>query len=86
MHYKILQFFLYVQVIAFIEALLRNKNSTKIFRVAIIVPVNTLDNWKNELEKWIPEGDRPRVSILLFKNVILMCIYMLFIDLSSSIL
>jgi len=73
-------------VIAFIEALLRNKNSTKIFRVAIIVPVNTLDNWKNELEKWIPEGDRPRVSILLFKNVILMCIYMLFIDLSSSIL
>jgi len=53
---------IFVQVIAFLEALLRNESSTKIFRVAIIVPVNTLENWKNELEKWIPEDDRPRVS------------------------
>ena len=50
-----------VQVIAFIEALLRNR-VTNIKKVAIIVPVNTLENWKNEFMKWIPEHKRPRVS------------------------
>lgn len=53
--------FSYVQVIAFIEALLRNE-VTNIKKVAIIVPVNTLENWKNELVKWIPEHKRPRVN------------------------
>lgn len=53
-----------MQVIAFIEALLRNEN-TKIEKVAIIVPVNTLENWKNELVKWIPEEKRPRVINLV---------------------
>lgn len=50
-----------MQVIAFIEALLRNEN-TGIKTVAIIVPVNTLENWKNELHKWIPEEKLPRVN------------------------
>ena len=49
------------QVIAFIEALLRNE-STNISKVAIIVPVNTLENWKNELVKWIPEDKLPQVA------------------------
>ena len=49
------------QVIAFVEALLRNEY-TNISKVAIIVPVNTLENWKNELVKWIPEDKRPQVN------------------------
>lgn len=51
----------YAQVIAFVEALLRSEN-TNISKVAIIVPVNTLENWKNELLKWIPEDKLPRVN------------------------
>ena len=49
------------QVIAFVEALLRSE-STNISKIAIIVPVNTLENWKNELLKWIPEDKLPRVN------------------------
>ena len=40
--------FPYAQVIAFVEVLLRNE-STNIRKVAIIVPVNTLENWKMNL-------------------------------------
>ena len=71
--------FPYAQVIAFVEALLRNEN-TNIRKVAIIVPVNTLENWKNEFMKWIPEDKRPQVNYHYTCYNILYCIY---IDLSS---
>ena len=60
---SIMMYCVNLKVIAFVEALLRNEN-TNITKVAIIVPVNTLENWKNELVKWIPEDKRPRVSIV----------------------
>ena len=41
------------QVIAFIDALLSVEKSG-IERVLVLAPVNTLHNWMNEFQKWIP--------------------------------
>ncbi|VDM69803.1 unnamed protein product [Strongylus vulgaris] len=40
-----------IQVIAFVEIFLRVTEAKK---VLIIVPVNTIQNWYNEFEKWMP--------------------------------
>ncbi len=46
--------FLCVQLIAFIDALLSCKES-EVKRVLILTPVNTLYNWLNEFEHWLPD-------------------------------
>uniref|UniRef100_A0A8R1HQ66 Helicase ATP-binding domain-containing protein n=1 Tax=Caenorhabditis japonica TaxID=281687 RepID=A0A8R1HQ66_CAEJA len=50
-----------IQVITFSEIFLR---ATKAKKIVIIVPVNTIQNWFSEYEKWIPKfsdcGDRIR--------------------------
>ena len=47
---------LLVQLLAFVDALL-NCEDSGVKRVLILTPVNTLYNWRNELERWIPTYD-----------------------------
>ena len=44
------------QVIAFLDALL-STDEMDVHRIMILTPVNTLHNWMNEIEMWIPERD-----------------------------
>ena len=54
-----------LQVVALLHMLLTNpllnnaswKNYTPIERVLLVVPVNTLENWKTEFKKWVEEDD-----------------------------
>jgi transcriptional regulator ATRX len=41
--------------ITLVHTLLANEELTKVNRVLIIVPVNVLENWKNEIEQWTGE-------------------------------
>jgi len=48
------------QVITFLHTIARNIPSSNIElrRMLVLGPVNTLQNWKAELERWIPDGGR----------------------------
>ena len=43
---------------AFLDALLTNCEHTGVEKVLVLSPVNTLLNWLDEFEKWIPWADR----------------------------
>ncbi|KAL1487977.1 hypothetical protein ABEB36_015357 [Hypothenemus hampei] len=46
-----------LQVIALIHTLLTNQEKTKVEKVMVVCPVNTVLNWKNEFRKWMPNND-----------------------------
>ncbi len=46
-----------LQVVTLIHTLLANQEETKIERVLIMLPVNVLLNWENEIDKWTSECD-----------------------------
>ncbi len=50
-----------VQVISFVDALLNHKDSG-VSRVLILSPVNTIHNWKNEFDLWLPYNNDYHVS------------------------
>ena len=56
--FSILFFFFVVQVIAFLDALLLSEEDTGIEKLIVMCPVNTLLNWLDEWNKWIPPGIR----------------------------
>jgi len=41
-----------LQIVAFVEILLRVTSAKK---VLIICPINVINNWKREFDKWLPE-------------------------------
>ncbi|CAH1126465.1 unnamed protein product [Ceutorhynchus assimilis] len=46
-----------LQVIALAHTLLMNQEKTKVERIMVVCPVNTVINWKNEFRKWMPKTD-----------------------------
>ncbi|CAH0551007.1 unnamed protein product [Brassicogethes aeneus] len=46
-----------LQVITLAHTLLINSDTTKVERVMVVCPVNTVLNWKNEFKKWLPKED-----------------------------
>ena len=45
-------------MIAVVDSLLVNVHLSGVERVLVVCPVNTLLNWRDEYEKWIPWNDR----------------------------
>ncbi|XP_066143351.1 transcriptional regulator ATRX homolog [Euwallacea fornicatus] len=46
-----------LQVITLVHTLLVNSEKTKVEKVLVVCPVNTVLNWKSEFKKWIPNSD-----------------------------
>ncbi|KAF7271451.1 hypothetical protein GWI33_015673 [Rhynchophorus ferrugineus] len=46
-----------LQVITLSHTLLLNSEKTKVEKVMVVCPVNTVLNWRNEFAKWVPKND-----------------------------
>ncbi|XP_050296159.1 transcriptional regulator ATRX homolog isoform X2 [Anthonomus grandis grandis] len=46
-----------LQVITLVHTLLMNKEKTKVEKVLVVSPVNTVLNWKSEFKKWMPNEE-----------------------------
>ncbi|CAH1116535.1 unnamed protein product [Phaedon cochleariae] len=45
-----------LQVVALTHTLLKNNEQTKVNKVMVVCPLNTVLNWKNEFKKWVPSN------------------------------